>query len=100
MNISTKSLTISTILTFLLIIAFTIWGELSQPFKTLLQSATGHHWVTKSLAAVVVFILSYFIFSRAAKEEKNLAVELYILGFTALLGALAIFFFYVWHFLS
>ncbi len=99
MKISIKSLNYSAILTVVLIVVLTIWSELSQPFKSILTDITGHHWVTKSSFSLIFFVLSYFILVNLLKEEsRNLKKEVILVIIITILGALAIFGFYVWHF--
>ncbi len=99
MKINIKSLNYSTILTVVLIVVLTIWTELSQSFKTFLTGVAGHHWVTKSLFSLIFFVLSYFILANLLKKEsKDLKKEVILVIVVTILGALAIFGFYVWHF--
>jgi len=69
MNI--KSLAWSTLLTIIFSTGITLLGELSKPFKDLLTSLSGHHWVTKSIAILIFFAIMYFLL-RNLKEEKDL----------------------------
>ena len=47
------SLTISSILTFVLVAFLTIYSELNETFKQNLASFTGHHWISKSIITVL-----------------------------------------------
>ena len=99
MKVHEKALLRSTYLTMWFIVAMTIWAELSAPFKGFLTGVLGHHWITKGVFALVFFILLYAVMSRQKdnadiKKETNFAVA------SAVLGGLAIFLFYVWHFIA
>ena len=85
--------------TIWLIAGLTIASELSEPFKTLLASFTGHHWTAKSLIAVVAFFILYGIF-RKSKESKNLVADTLLLCLSVVLAGLVIFGFFSWHFLN
>ena len=78
-------------------IAFsTIVSELSAPFKGLLTTIGGHHWIGKSVLSIVFFALFYFVFSKVTDTEFSLK-ETWWLLLAVLLGGLAILIFYVMH---
>ena len=52
--------------------AVTIGGELSLPFKNLLKSFTGHHWITKSWLSIIVFAV-VFVAVRILSKKENAA---------------------------
>ncbi len=97
MNI--RALSRATIGTTILTVVLTIWTELSQKFKDLLTSVTGHHWVTKSIFAVILFIFLTAVFSKST-EEISIKKEIQSVLWAVILGSLIIFLFYVWHFFS
>lgn len=82
--------------------AITIWAELSPPLKESLKNLTGHHWVTKSVGTMLVYILVFIIAYASRKELKTEAVRgsLNTLIGTSLLGTLALFAFFVWRYLA
>ncbi|MBI4692333.1 MAG: hypothetical protein HY773_02780 [Candidatus Terrybacteria bacterium] len=100
MKIHIKSLGWSTMGTIGLITVMTIWGELSKPFKDFLVGITGHHWTAKGVFSLVFFILVYFIFSKLSDDSLDIKRETYYVVGTAILGGLAIFIFYLWHFFA
>ena len=78
-------------------IAFsTIGSELSATFKGLLATIGGHHWVGKSVVAIVFFALFYFIFAKIVDDEFSIK-ETWWLLLTSVLGGLAILIFYAMH---
>ncbi len=97
MNI--RALSRATIGTTILTVVLTIWTEFSKKFKDLLTSVTGHHWVTKSVFAVILFILLTAAFSKST-EETSIKKEIQYVLWAVILGSLIIFLFYIWHFFS
>ena len=98
MKLNIKALSRSTSLTIILIAVLTTYRELSKPFKELLASITGHHWVTKSVLSVAFFILVYFLLSKQDSVDVG-RESLYVVWATVLSG-LVISVFYVWHFFA
>ena len=99
MRFNIKSLNYSTILIICLIVLLTILGELSDSFKTLLTSVTGHHWVTKSVLSLIFFVVIYFLISKTVKDwadSNHLIIDAIVV---TLLGGAIIFGFYAWHFM-
>ena len=92
---------VAAILAIVFATVITIWAELDPGLKGFLKSVTGHHWVTKSWGVVLVYIVGLILFSVLPKEIKDntvrRAVEWAIVA--AILGALAIFSFFLWHYL-
>lgn len=79
------------------IVAVTIAGELSEVFKNFLKGLTDHHWVTKSISALVLFIIFYAIFSRI-NESPNIKKGISAVIWSAVLGTILIFGFFTLHF--
>lgn len=92
----------SATIAIIVITAMTIGAELSAPFKTWLTKLTGHHWVTKSWASIIVFILFYAVFRAASKSTTDVKTRkaLSILQITTIVGFLAILGFYTYEFLA
>jgi len=100
MKLNIKSLNYSTILTICLIVVLTILGELSEFFKTFLTSITGHHWVTKGVFSLIFFVIIYFLTSKIVKDGDDLTRQIIYTIIATILGAIIIFEFYLWHFVS
>ena len=79
-------------------VVVTIYAEFNLGFKDMLKSFTGHHWVTKSWLAVLIFALIFLVYYFAVNNPNKYKTNLVLLNFSAILGALAIFGFYVWHY--
>ena len=85
------------IISVLFVVVITIWADLAPALKDWLKSVTGHHWVTKSLGVVLVYLVALFLFYVFGKEGNtrralNLLIFVTVLGFAALLG------FYILHY--
>jgi|SRR3989344_1858188 len=98
MNIKTKALSLTTSATIWFIVILTLSAELSKPLKDFLANLTGHHWVTKGVAAAVFFVFLYFIIARSTEEASNIKKETMYVLWSSILGGLVIFIFYLWHF--
>ena len=81
------------------VVLATIAAELSPAFKSLLANGFGHHWLAKSDIAVILFITVALVFSRKPDPEDVTGLVKGVLA-SVLLGALAIFGFYLVHFLG
>ena len=77
----------------------TVAAELSPAFKNMLANGFGHHWLAKSDIAVILFIAVALVFSRKQDPEDVTGVIKGVLV-SVLLGALAIFGFYLGHYLG
>jgi hypothetical protein len=99
MRINATALARATIGVTWLIVAMTLWAELSAPFKAYLAGLAGHHWVAKSFIAVAAFAILYFLF-RKARESENILWNIVFAIVSVVLGGLIIFSFYLWHFLQ
>jgi hypothetical protein len=95
------SATIAAIWSVIFATIATIMSELSHGFKDWLAEVSGHHWTTKSIFTMLVFVV-VFILVRLTKKNDVSSFEL---GRTigrailiTILGTLAIVGFFVWHF--
>ena len=93
---NSKALTRAAAVTIALIAVATIGSELSQTFKQLLASIGGHHWIGKSVLAIVLFGLLYPLFSKLSGEGFTLKDTGLLIG-TVIISGLAILTFYVLH---
>ena len=84
------------------VVAMTISAELSASFKEWLASFTGHHWITKSWASIIVFVLFLAVFRLTKKfvSERETARALFVLEVSAVLGFFAILGFYSYEFFA
>lgn len=75
-------------------VIFTLATEFSTPFKTWFASFTGHHWVSKSWASIIIFAIIFAIISfthksvdEAQTKRALVTVQVFaVLGFVFLLG--------------
>jgi hypothetical protein len=99
MNIHIKGLSFATTAVIWFIVVITILMELfEEPIKPLLVSVTGHHWVTKGLFSAILFALIYGLYTFCTADSKDDARPVYVAIGSAVLGGLAIFSFFAWHF--
>ena len=79
----------------------TIIGEISSPFKDFLASIppVNHHWVTKGIISVILFVLLYFVFGMIFGEEKSGEPKgVMSTVIVTILSGLAILIFYILHY--
>ena len=93
---NTKALTRAAALTIALIAVATIGSELSAPFKQLLSSIGGHHWVGKSVLSLIFFAVLYAVFSKLSDDSFSLKDTWLLIG-SVVISGLAILIFYVLH---
>ena len=79
-----------------LIAVFTILSELFSPVKGFF-AMFGHHWIGKSVLALVLFGILYLLFSKSAEDIEENSVW-WLIG-TVVLSGLAIVGFYTLHFI-
>lgn len=93
---------VASILAVSFVVITTILAELSPGLKDVLKGLTGHHWVSKSvfmmLLYLAVFALLYFSTKEISPEKLRSALTRLIL--VTIAGTLAIFIFYILHFLG
>lgn len=99
MRWNATALAYATIGVIWLVVGMTIWSEQDESFKTLLASIGGHHWVGKSIVAAVAFLILY-ILMRRRRESRNPLMLMLLVCASAVGGGIAIFLFYVSHYLA
>lgn len=84
------------------VVGITIAAELSASLKSTLASITGHHWVTKSAATVLVYAVLLAVFSRSSvpARPEQAARSLYTLVVAAFAGAALLTGYFLWHFMA
>lgn len=93
---NSKALTRAAAVTIALVAVATMGSELSAPFKELLSSIGGHHWIGKSVLSLVFFGLLYLFFSKVSDDRFTLKDTGLLIG-TVIVSGLAILVFYVLH---
>ena len=93
---NSKALTRAAAVTIALVAVATMGSELSAPFKELLSSIGGHHWIGKSVLSLVFFGLLYLFFSKVSDDRFTLKDTGLLIG-TVIVSGLAILIFYVLH---
>jgi len=95
------SLSLATIVTIMAIVAMTLVAELNGGFKGFLADLTGHHWESKGLLALGIFLVTWLASSLVLKEKphKMRAWALAVVG-VCIGGILVIFLFFLGHYLG
>jgi len=94
------AVSLATIFAMVFVVVTTIASELSAGFKGALADMTGHHWVTKGVLALCLFIVIWLLSPLGLKDESRVVKIWSMLAVgIAIAGILAIFIFYTNHFL-
>ena len=97
----TAAASLGAIVAMLFVVGITIAAEHSESLKNRLTDMTGHHWISKGLLALGVFlvttIISHLFFIR--QHPKDLTLWAIAVTATAFLGVVVITFFFVGHYL-
>jgi len=93
---------LSAALTALFVTLITIKAELYAPLKTWLANLSGHHWTSKSILSLALYVaalfLCYMLFRNVDAEKVRRGISLAV--WSAVLGSLALFLFYTGHHLG
>ena len=87
------------IIAIIFVVVITIWAELSAPLKDWLKSVSGHHWMTKSIFSVLVYIIftKIFYFLPIKNDELCLQKVLNWVFASVILGIIIITAFFTGH---
>lgn len=96
-----SSFSLATMVTIMAIVAMTLVAELNGGFKGVLTDLAGHHWVSKGLLALGIFLVTWLASALGLREEpqKMKTWALTVVGI-CLAGILVISLFYLSHFLG
>ena|SRR3989338_262501 len=96
------SSSVSSIVTVFFITAVTLSAELSPALKNWLAGVTGHHWVTKGIFSLIIYLLLLALLYFSTKRVNGAMVNnlITVLIFSTLMGIVAILSFYTLHFLK
>jgi len=92
---------LSAIVSVVYVVVITIWAEQSAGLKGWLADLSGHHWVSKSIFTLVIYVGLLLLFYFLTKDADSAKVRKYLnaLTWTAILGTGAILLFYTGHYL-
>jgi len=92
---------ISAKITIIYVVVITIVAEFSPALKSILKSLTGHHWTTKSLSSLALYLLLLVVIYLFIKTPSDSLLGKWImrLFWTAIMGTLALLLFFVWHYI-
>ena len=100
MAVSYRSVSYAAIVSMVVMTVVTILAELIDPLMKLLAGATGHHWVTKNILSIVIFVIVLAATSKGPSAEKDSAKGLIWTGIAAVVCSFAILAFFVIDFLK
>jgi len=94
-------LSLAAIVAIIAIVVMTLVSELTPGFKGFLADLTGHHWVSKGVLSLGIFLVTWLASALGLKEQpqRMRTWALAVVG-VCLLGIVAIFLFYLVHFLT
>jgi len=103
MNINKLKLIVSssyaTIISIAFVVVITIWAEFSIPLKDWLKNFSGHHWTSKSIFSVLLYIIAtaIFYFSLPNPSENRPKKALIFVLLSVILGAIILTLFFTAH---
>jgi hypothetical protein len=93
-----KAFSISAMASFVLVALLTIIGEEFTPLKDALAAMTFHHWVSKSVIAMVLFVVLGIILGYTTKSDnQNSGKYMWAVFWTTLGSSVAILIYYIIH---
>lgn len=97
-----QSATMAGIGAIIFVVVSTIYSEISAPFKALLTSAFGHHWIAKSILSILIFGILFYYFTHHSREKNHWSEWTMAKNITivSVLAGLIIFGFFVKEFLG
>ena len=91
---------VASLFSVIFITVITIWAERSKPLKDWLAGVSGHHWVTKGIFSLAIYIVAgivtYFLVKEIGNNKINKLIMLLI--WATILGIFAILGFYSMHY--
>jgi hypothetical protein len=81
-------------------VAITIAAEQSAPLKNQLKAISGHHWTTKSIISILVYLTVMFLIYAMSMNPtpRRLNRILYSVSASALIGYVVLLVFYLTHY--
>jgi len=87
------------IITIFFVVVITVWAELFAPLKDWLKNFSGHHWTSKSIFSVLLYVVAtallYWVFY--SSNEDRLRKALIFLLVSWVLGTVFLTAFYTGH---
>ena len=89
----------ATILTIVFVVVITVWAELYAPLKNWLAGFSGHHWTSKSIFSVLVYVVAIMVLYLLPHKNSNngLRKSLVSLFIFTVLGVFALTLFFTGH---
>ena|SRR3989338_1613847 len=89
------------LITILFIVIITVTSELVPALKDWLKNFSGHHWVSKSIFSVLLYLImtaKLYLLARNNNNDYNIKRSLKLLLVFTVLGVIAITLFYIGHY--
>lgn len=92
----------SAMLTIVGLVVLILVAEASAPTKLWLSTNFSHHWVGKGILATAFFLIASLVIAACIpkKHKVELRDAVLALFWTATIGSIALFIFFLWHSLS
>ena len=93
------SSSIASSLTIVFITVITVVAELNIPLKGWLTSFSGHHWTSKGILSILLYVVAIFVMYVATKEidHKKVKSGLWVAIGATVLGSIVILAFFTGH---
>ena len=90
---------IAAIITIAFVAIITIWGELSVPLKDWLKNFSGHHWTSKSIFSISIYIVATLVLCLLPNKysDGHIKRSLELVLIVTLLGIVTITLFFTGH---
>jgi len=87
------------IITIIFVVVITVWAELFAPLKDWLKNFSGHHWTSKSIFSVLLYVIATAVLYRTFHNlnEARLQKTLVFLLISTVLGTIILTAFYTGH---
>lgn len=87
------------ILSIVFVVVITIWAEFSAPLKNWLTNFSGHHWTSKSIFSVLIYVIATLLLyllpqNKTQEHIKNAVASLLVF---VILGTIALTLFFTGH---
>lgn len=100
MNMNIKSMIVSLTSVVWVLVVLTLLTEIFPSVHEYLTKLTGHHWTSKSVIAIILFVLLSFIFKGSSQESSSVLKSAKILVLSVVIGGLIIFSYFAFNYIS
>ncbi|OGN14670.1 MAG: hypothetical protein A3J47_01090 [Candidatus Yanofskybacteria bacterium RIFCSPHIGHO2_02_FULL_43_22] len=89
----------ASIITIVFVVIITVWAELSMPLKDWLKNFSGHHWTSKSIFSISIYIVATLVLCLLPNKysDGHIKRSLELVLIVTLLGIVTITLFFTGH---